>query len=321
MSNRASRNIRLGIVVLLGFIFLVFTMYVIGAKQNLFGSNFEISANFKNVNGLMEGNNVRLLGMNAGTVTEVSIINDSTVKVDMVIENKYQNYIKKNSVASVGTDGLMGNKLVNITPVKEPGAVIQEGDVLLTSLPFETETIFKTLGQTNEDIAVIASNLKSFSEKMNDPNSFWGLLSDTTISNTLTQVILEIRQTSKNAVAMTDDLALIVGGVRSGEGSMGALFKDTTFSVKLNQTMTNLQSFSDSLIVISESLQVITTQIADGNGAVGTILTDSTFDSNLIETMKNLKKSSVILEENLEALKHNILFRRYFKKQAKETND
>jgi len=308
-------------MVLLGFIFLSITMYIIGDKQNLFGSTFQISANFKNVNGLTEGNSVRLAGMNVGTVIQVEIINDSTVKVDLIIENKYQSFIKKNAIVSVGTDGLMGNKLVSINALDYPSVEIQEGDILSSSEPLETEVLFKTLGQTNEDIADIAKNLKIFSVKMNDPNSFWGLLSDTAVSNTISQVVRDIQQSSQNTISFTEELALIVSNVNSGKGSIGHLLKDTTFSVKLYQTMTNLQNVSDSLIRVAGNIQVITDQVTNGDGAVTTILTDTTFDNNLNETMENLKRSSEVLEENLEALKHNILFRKYFKKQAKKVKN
>ena len=92
-----------------------------GSKQNLFGSTFSISANFYNVNGLMQGNNVRYAGIDVGTVESITIINDTSVKVVMVIEKKIQPYIKKNALASIGTDGLMGNKLVNINSIKDHG--------------------------------------------------------------------------------------------------------------------------------------------------------------------------------------------------------
>jgi len=305
-------------MVLLGFIFLSITMYIIGDKQNLFGSTFQISANFKNVNGLTEGSSVRLAGVNVGTVVEVEIMNDSIVKVDLIIENKYQKFIKKNTIVSVGTDGLMGNKLVNINPLDQPSIEIQEGDILSSYEPLETESLFKTLGQTNDDIADVAKNLKAFSGKMNDPNSFWGLLSDTTLANTVSQVILDIQHSSQNTNSFTEDISLIVSNVNSGKGSIGQLLKDTTFSVKLYQTMTNLQNVSDSLIRVAENIQVITYQVTNGNGAVTTILTDTAFDNNLNETMENLKKSAETLEENLQALKHNILFRKYFKKQEKK---
>src|SRR3989337_310265 len=111
MSKEFSRNIRLGIFVLAGTAFLIMLLYFIGSKQNLFGSTFRISAQFYSVNGLMPGNNVRFAGIDVGTVERVEIISDSTVSVTMLIEEKVRHYIKKNAVAIVGTDGLMGNKL------------------------------------------------------------------------------------------------------------------------------------------------------------------------------------------------------------------
>lgn len=318
MANQLSRNIRLGIMVTVGFIVLIGAMYIIGDRQNLFGSTFQISANFKNVSGLMEGNNVRLVGMNVGTVSHIEIINDSTVKVEMIIENQYQEYIKKNALVSIGTDGLMGNKLVDIIPADKPSAVIQEGGILKARQALETDAILNTLGQTNDDIAEIARNLKIFSGNMNDPNSIWGLLNDPTVSKSMRQSILEIRQTSQNAYAISEDLSAVVRDVRSGKGTIGELLNDNTFSVKLNRTMSSLQNVSDSLLTISGNLQSITNKVAAGEGAAGTLLSDPDFDNDLTQTMENLKKSSELLEENLEALKHNILFRRYFKKQAKE---
>lgn len=102
-----------------GTAFLIAVLYLIGAKRSLFSDTFKISAEFYNVNGLMSGNNVRFSGINVGTVESVNIVSDSSVLVVMLIEDKVKSYIKKNSVATVGTDGLMGNKLININAAKD----------------------------------------------------------------------------------------------------------------------------------------------------------------------------------------------------------
>ena len=99
MAQETSKNIRVGAFVLIGTALLIFSLYLIGAKQNLFGSTFELKSQFKNVNGLMPGNNVRFTGIDVGTVKSVEIINDSTVNVTMVIEDKVQAFIKKNATA------------------------------------------------------------------------------------------------------------------------------------------------------------------------------------------------------------------------------
>lgn len=319
MANQRSRNIRLGIMVLSGLLLLVTAMYVIGNKKNLFGSTFQISAYFENVNGLMEGNNVRLAGVDVGTVNGIEIINDSLVLVEMVIENKYRTIIKKNAMVSLGTDGLMGNKLVKIVSVNLPSSDIEDGDVLSSFQPFETESMLRTLEETNEGVSEVVENLKLFSEKMNDPNSFWGLLSDTNVSNSISSAIIDIQKSGKYTVSMTRDLSAIIKDVRDGKGAIGEIIQDTLFSIKLNKTMTNLQNLSDSLMAISSDFNTLTQQITRGEGAVGTILSDTLFDQNLNKTMENLKNSSEKLDENLDALKQSIFFRRYFKKKEKET--
>ena len=159
-----SKNIRVGIFVLVGTIFIISALYFIGEKQSLFSSKFRVKANFKDVNGLIPGNNVRLGGINVGTVESVEIASDSSVTVVMVIKDKTKPYIKKNSIASIGTDGLMGNKLINITPGLKDSPEIQDGDFLPTKLPFETDQMIQTIGKTNEDVSIIASNLKEIME-------------------------------------------------------------------------------------------------------------------------------------------------------------
>src|SRR5438093_483619 len=130
MNKEANNHLKLGIFVAIGTTLLIIVLYLIGGKRNVFSSNINVSAVFYNVNGLMAGNNVRYAGINVGTVDKVVIENDSSVKVYMLIEKKVKDHIKKNSIVSVGTEGLMGNKLVDISTVAEPAPPVEDGDVL-----------------------------------------------------------------------------------------------------------------------------------------------------------------------------------------------
>jgi phospholipid/cholesterol/gamma-HCH transport system substrate-binding protein len=151
MANTGLRNIKLGLFVVIGTIAFIAALYLIG-EQSLFGSTFKISAEFRNVNGLMAGNNVRFAGIDVGTVESVEIINDSSVKVLMRIEDKSRDFIHKNALASIGTDGLMGNKLININSVKDHSSPVDDGDVLKTLAPIETDEMLRTLNTTNENM-------------------------------------------------------------------------------------------------------------------------------------------------------------------------
>jgi phospholipid/cholesterol/gamma-HCH transport system substrate-binding protein len=319
MAKETSRNIRLGIIVFTGIVFLVAALYFIGDKRNLFGSNFKISANFSNVNGLTEGNNVRYVGIDIGTVSGIMIINDSTVLVEMTIESEALKFIKKNAIASIGTDGLMGNKLVNIRSGGNGGSnYIQEGDILATIAPLETEDIMRTLSKTNDEMLQIATNLKSITDKINDENNFWNLLKDTTISNNIRHTLANVEMTSYDVKDVARSFKLMMNDVKAGKGMAGALLKDNNHKERLEKTFSNIEDFSDTLAQLSNEISSITRHVNKGQGAAGTILKDEKFEKDLVETLENIKRASKGLEDNMEALKHNFLFRRYYKKLKSE---
>jgi phospholipid/cholesterol/gamma-HCH transport system substrate-binding protein len=318
MSQETSKNIRVGAFVLIGTVLLIFTLYLIGAKQNLFGSTFELKSQFKNVNGLMPGNNVRFTGIDIGTVKTVEIINDSTVDVTMVIEDKVQAFIKKNATAMVGTDGLMGNKLINISSSNEAAESVEDGDFLVSKSPLGTDDMMRTLNITNENVKDITIDLKNIVHRLNSPNTLWSILMDTIVADNVKQAIVNIKVTGERSAIITGDLSRIVKHIKDGKGTIGALIADTTMAVKLNQSIVNIKLITDSLALVTGDIHYITAKIKKGEGGIGTVLMDTTFVNNLNATMKNVKSGTKNFDENMEALKHNILLRNYFKKKEKE---
>ena len=119
MKKSNSQKISLGLFIILSTLFLIMALYYIGNRQNLFGKTFKISAVFNNVNGLILGNNVRYSGINVGTVKNINMINDTTICVDMIIEDKFLKHLKKNVVAGISSDGLVGSMVINIAPKKD----------------------------------------------------------------------------------------------------------------------------------------------------------------------------------------------------------
>ncbi|MBK7184153.1 MAG: MCE family protein [Bacteroidetes bacterium] len=318
MAQETSKNIRVGLFVLIGTILLIFSFYLIGSKQNLFGSNFRLSAQFHNVNGLMPGNNVRFTGIDVGTVESVEIINDTTVNVVMIIEDKVQEFIKKNATAIVGTDGLMGNKLININSSKEDAPSVEDGDVLLAHKPVGTDEMMKTLNITNENVREITVEIKNIVKKLNSPNTLWSILMDTVVAENVKQAIVNIKVTGERTAIITGDLSRIVQHVKEGKGTIGALLTDTAFSTQLHQSIVNIKLISDSLALVSGDLHYITSHVKSGKGAIGTVLMDTNFVNNLNKSMINIESGTKNFDQDMEALKHNILLRNYFKKQEKK---
>jgi phospholipid/cholesterol/gamma-HCH transport system substrate-binding protein len=319
MGKETTKNIRVGLFVLTGTAFLIIALYLIGNKKNLFGSTFHIYANFHDVNGLMPGNNVRLAGIDIGTVETVTIINDSTVNVGMVIEDKVQAFIKKSALASVGTDGLIGNKLVNINSVLDESPAVQDGDVLVALRPLGTDEMMRTLNITNNNVKDITEDLKNIAQKLNSPNSVWSILMDTVVAENVKEAIVSIKITGERTAMITGDLSKIMHDTKEGKGSFGALLTDTILSSKLHQSVVSIKIITDSLALVSGDLHSITSQVKSGKGTIGALIMDTTLITNLNKSMENAKNGTKGFDDSMEALKHNILLRKYFKKKEKET--
>lgn len=322
MAKRIANHLRLGVFVIAGLFFLVLLLYMIGKNQNLFGSTFVLKARFENASGLMPGNNVRFAGINAGTVDDVKVLNDTTIEVTMLIKTKMKEFIRKNAEASVGSDGLMGNKLVNITSVKYPSPIVEENDILRSGKTMDTEEMLKTLGGTNDDIAVIVSGLKTTISKINNSNALWETLNDNTLPDHLRASLINVRTSTEGMKKMVSDLQLVVDHIRGGKGTMGALLTDTSLYHNMNETVTRISKAGD--MVDSISFQVsnlvknLDQNLNNGKGLATSMMKDTALVVRIDKSLENIQKGTAAFYENMEALKTHFLFRGYFRKQEEQ---
>ena len=316
--KETSNHLKLGLFVTAGTVLLILTLYLIGSKRNLFSSTIKVSAVFYNVSGLMAGNNVRYAGINVGTVDKVVIENDSTIQVYMMIEKKVKDHIKKNSTASIGTDGLMGNKLVNISPIPEPAPSIEEGDMLHAIRSVETEEMIRTLSVTNDNVLAITRDLRDFTSKINSSNGIVNILSDSVSSGNIRQAFVAFRDVAENLRKTTIDLNELTNDLKSGKGLVGTLLKDSSSANNLKKTVENLNKISDSLNIVATQLGTFSQSLNNPRGALHALTNDTTVSKDMKGTLSNLKQSSETLNEDLKALQRNFLFRKYFKEKAKK---
>jgi phospholipid/cholesterol/gamma-HCH transport system substrate-binding protein len=316
--DTTTQNSKLGLFVIAGLSFIVLMLYLIGSSRNIFTSNFEISAAFNNVNGLMVGNNVRLSGIDVGTVRRIEMENDTSVRVVMIIEKRMRKFIRKNSIASVGTDGLMGNKLVNINFVYGESRPIQAGDILSSLKPIESDEMLRTLNTTNNNLARITNDMRLITAKLNNSKSLWSILQDTVVAENLKSVISNTNRASGNVEKSAQDLYVLMHKTTQGKGFLGNLFADSSVSEKFLATISGIENTINHLEHTSETIEQLTNQVNSSTGALTLILRDTIFRNDLRETMSNARSASERLNEDASAIRENFLFRRYFrKKQAK----
>ncbi|MEX0289152.1 MAG: MlaD family protein [Flavobacteriaceae bacterium] len=322
MAKTPLENLKLGIFVVLGTILLLIAAYLIGNRQNMFGKTFTITAVFKNANGLQNGNNVRFSGINVGTVNGIEMVNDTTIKVNMIIQEKMLQHIKKDAIATIGSDGLVGSMLINIQPGEGTAPLIRAGDELQSYSKLGTQDMLSTLNVTNENAALLTADLLKVTQSLNQGKGTLGrLLNDTTLANDLQETIVNLRKTSTKTKAVMTELNEIVEGIDFNKSAAGVLLADSVSAVKMQNVIENLESSSVEINRISKDLNVLIGQINAGEGTLGYLAKDTSLVSQLSRTMKNIETGSVSFNENMEALKHNFLTRRYFRKQAKLKED
>lgn len=311
-------NVKLGLFVMAGIIFLVTSLYLIGSNRNLFGSTITINASFQNVNGLMPGNNVRFAGIDVGTVREITIKSDTTILVTMVIDKSIRPYIKKNSIASVGTDGLMGNKLININSQSILSKPVEENDTIYSRVPIETDEMLRTLNFTNDNLAVITSDLRRITLKINNSNSLWKLLSDTLIARDLKEAASHIKEAGKNAADAGNSITDLIHDVKQGNGLAGALIADTVMINQLRQSMAEIQHVSTQTSAAAADFYKLIERVKQGDGMAGALVADTMLAKKLNQSLENIEQGTNRFNENMMAMREHFLFREYFKKQEKK---
>src|SRR6201996_723142 len=168
MKITSGQKIKIGVFTFIGLLVLVFAIFFIGNQKNLFSSTFTVYGTFKNVNGLQVGNNVRFAGINVGVVQDINIVTDSAVRVDLTLNNTVKKFIKKDSKISIGSDGLMGDKLVVIAP----GGItstqeVQNGNQLVTVPPVDVDKIIAKMTKVIDNAASLTGGLSDIVAKVN----------------------------------------------------------------------------------------------------------------------------------------------------------
>ena len=321
MANRSSENIKLGIFVLTGLVLLVAFFYMLGKNQSFFSARFLVKAQFEDVNGLTPGSNVRISGIVVGVVESVTLLNDTLVEVGLRLDEEMRKVVRKNAVADIGTDGLVGNRVVNLQPAKQPAPFIEPGDVLRSQPKISTAAMMQTLERTNQNVLAISEGLVETVVRINQSAQLATLLNDERLSQNLSAALLNLRHATAAAAATTSDLRTIVGDIRAGEGTVGVLLRDTTLAHELTQAPRKLQEVeaqADQLVQDARTLvQQIQTDVHHGPGSANLLLRDSLAAARIQNTLENIEQGTARFNENMEALKHNFLFRRYFRKKEK----
>ncbi len=321
MKKYMSQKIKLGVFVIVGTLILVFTLYFIGNKQQLFTRNIVVYSEFENVNGLQTGNNVRYSGIDVGNVSKIEMLEESKILVEMRIEEATGSFMKKNAIATIATDGLVGSMVVNILPGNDSidAPRLNSGDTIVSYSRIAAADMLSTLNVTNENAALLTADLLKMTNKILEGKGTLGvLLTDSLMANDVRQTLVNLKNTSKETNRAILRLNEKLDKIDMENSLAGVLFNDTVSKNQLQEVITNLSGASEEISRVSLEIEKTMNTINQGEGAFNYLMTDKGLVKNLDSTILNIKESSVKLNENMEALRHNFLFRGYFRRLERQ---
>ncbi|MEO5889248.1 MAG: MlaD family protein [Ferruginibacter sp.] len=249
MGKESGFKWKLGMFVMIGLLLFIVTIYFVGKQKNLFGSTFRLKSQFKTVSGLKVGNNVRFSGIDIGTVSEIELMTDTSVMVDLVIKKEVQQFIKADARASIGSDGLMGDKVLTIYPGTSTKETVKDNDMIASKTAIEIEDLMSSVKTSVDNAGIITGQLAQFSYKMNNGNGALSkLITDEGFSSSL-------KSTLSNLQTSTDEFAKFTTKMNDGNGAFSKLMTDEKFGKTLDSTMSNLQTGTKGLSDNMEAVQ------------------------------------------------------------------
>ena len=210
-----SRAARLGAFIVITLAIFVAGVFIIGGKQYLFSSTYKLKAQFDNVVGLDVGADVRVGGVHSGTVSSIVLPRkpDEKVTVIMDLAKSTHEIIKQDSVATIETEGLLGNQYLAISFGSTGTADVRSGDTIASQPPLEMSELLKKASgildssqQAIQNATGATANLKSISAKIDTGQGTVGaLVNDKQLYNNLEQTTSTMQATmAKAQTGVTD---------------------------------------------------------------------------------------------------------------------
>ena len=239
---------------------------------------------------------------------------------ELNIEENIAKHIKKNAVATIGSDGLVGNMILNILPRDGMAATIENGDSIKSFSKIEPDDLLSNLSLTIKNTEILTEDLLKITNAINTgQGTLAAVLNDTMMSSDLKQTFRTIKEMSQDASYTLMELNHLVKSIKTNDESvLGILLNDTISGNKLETTLSNLAASSITMENTVEKVNSIITNMETSKGTFNYIINDTALVNSIKATLKNVNEGSEKFNQNMEALKHNFLTRSYFRKLERE---
>lgn len=310
------KKIIVGAFILIGLLIFLVGVFTLGSQKKAFGNRIQVSVVFDDIQGLKAGNNVVFSGVKVGTVKKIQFYGTSQVMVTMTIEEEAQHYIHKDAGASIGSDGLIGDKQVVIDGGTTRLPNVEDGDKLHVNATLSTDEIMKTFQENNQNLLAITSDFKKISANLVSGKGPAGaMLSDEKMASDIRIALANLKATTENANQMVMQLNNFGRKLNTKGGLADKISTDTVVFARFQASVNELQEATRSASQLANNLTNASKKLNQTDNPTGLLLNDQNSADQLRRIMKNLEASSYNLNENMKALQQNFLFRGYFRKK------
>jgi phospholipid/cholesterol/gamma-HCH transport system substrate-binding protein len=318
MNQENKRSVLVGLFVLIGIVILVLGIMTLGGQQKKFVKAIHVKAVFDDVGGLQPGNNIWFSGVKIGTVRKINFFGDSQVEVEMNVEEKVVEFIRKNSKATISSDGLIGNKIIVIYGGTTDYPPVEEGDRLEAIMPLDTDQMMETLQVNNQNLVEITNDLKVLTSKIAAGEGIVGaVLTDSVLAVNFRTILSNLERASVNSNKMIADLNSFTGKLNKKGTLMNDLVTDTSIVPDLKATIESLKVTSANTQALTKEFAGITDKLNSKDNSLGMLLNDPEFAKSLKKTMENADSASYNLNKGMEALEYTWPFNKGFKRKIK----
>jgi phospholipid/cholesterol/gamma-HCH transport system substrate-binding protein len=318
-TERNKRTVIVGLFVTIGLLILLVGVFTLGGQKKTFVPSITIQAVFDNVNGLQKGDNVWFSGVKVGTVKSIQFNGNAQIKVIMHIERKAQEFIRKDAKAKVGAEGFIGNKLVVIYGGTPQAGPIEGGEHLVVERTLSTDDMMATLQKNNENLAAITTDFKTVSNRLvNGEGTAGALLTDATLYKSLESTAANLQMAARNSERLSRSIATYTAQLEKPGSLANGLVHDTVIMSNLQNAVQQIHEAANATHSFTANLKTMSDQLNSNDNTLGLLLNDEKTAEQMKGIIENLNSGSRKLDEDLEALQHNFLFRGFFRKKARQ---
>lgn len=315
-SATGARAVYVGLFVAGAAVIFAGAILAVGTLQNTFSEKATVHTVFPEVSGLQPGDMVWSSGLRVGVVKSLAFLEAGKVDVTLHLDVATLPFIPGDSVATIGSDGLIGNPIVVLaggTPGAEP---VADGATLGVGESVSTTQIMETLQVNNENLVTITTDLKALIGQVRAGEGTMGkLVTRDELYDQVMRAMADIEVASANAKSLTASLGAFSKGLTEPGQLPYDLVHDEQIVPKVRDAVASLQGVADKASTVVDQ---VSATLGEEASPLGVLLHDDASGQDVRAALDNLATTTALLNEDLIAIRSNFLFRPYFKKAERE---